>query len=112
MKHEVFTLSGDEIQIYDSFPFLIITDCDGTELVYIRRQIHDDTKCDVIYCGECIYPYANWTINNLEIFVEGYCINVLGRQISTIQHTPHLILPTIDLSDFAYGVNGLKKLTR
>ena len=76
MKHEAFTIAGEEMQIFDSFPFVIITDCDGTELVYIRRQIHDDTLCDVIYCGMCIYQYANWTIDALKKFVEAYCINL------------------------------------
>lgn len=111
MKHENFILKGDEMQIFDSFPFTIITDCDGTELVYIRRRIHDDTTVDVIFCAGILYDYACWTIKDLEQFVEHYCLNNLSRKVGCKQYTSHLILPTLELSDFAYGVNGLQKLT-
>lgn len=110
MKHEVFELVGEEMQLFDCYPFTIITDCDGTELVYIRRQISDDSKCDVIYCGGCIYQYAKWTKHALEQWVNSYCTNVLGRCVCSAQYSPHLILPQLGISDFSYGVNHLKKL--
>lgn len=110
MTHITFNLAGEDMQIFDIFPFVIVTDCDGTELVYIRRQIHDDSKCDIIYVAGCIYQYANWTIDALKSFCRNYVTAELGRDVASEQSTSHLVLPQIEISDFSYGVNCLSKL--